>query len=319
VAFESRDGVLARSSLQLIRRLRGAGVRTPEDVATLFGLHALAAIGRLPHLPGPGFSGGRDLDALDAFEGLADALRARADSGVRTLLVTSARPEEGKSTTAAHLATVLARRGHGVVLVDADLRWSSLRTTGAAGLSSGLSGLLLNRLQDPQAALVPMGDRKLRFLPAGSLPSHPHQLLSQPRLPEIIDSLRAKAACVILDSPSLLEADDAGLLAPHVDGVLLVVQAGRTRAHDVNSALRVLSRAGKRPLGVVLNRADRSAARARQTAPHARTSRTSLARSPGPPAPLPSHDLDDADRLRRRLEALHNLRLVRPDEDTAEP
>ena len=233
--------------------LRGHKLSTPEDVQRRHSLKTLGAIRRFQQAPGTAFPTDDFPDALQAYRGLAASLHGSGGRELRAILVTSAGPEEGKSTTAANLATVLAQLGNKVVLVDADLRWSSLRSTNASATSLGLSGLLLNYLHSPQLAVVRTNEHNLFLLPAGVLPPNPQELLALPRLRDIIASLREMADYVIFDSPPVLEAEDARLLAANVDATLLVMHAGKTRSRAVNSALRVLSEADARPLGAVLN------------------------------------------------------------------
>ena len=241
----------------LALELRGHRLRTPDDVQRWHDLETLGAIARFEQMPGSAFPKDDHPEALQAYKTLAASLRARGGHELRTVLVTSAEPEEGKSTTAANLATVLAQSGSKVVLVDADLRWSSLRSTNAGASSLGLSGLLLNYLHSPQLAVVRTNEPNLFLLPAGVLPPNPHELLALPKLGDVIASLRTMADYVIFDSPPVLEAEDATLLARNVDATLLVTHAGKTRSQAVNKALRVLMEVDTRPLGAVLNRVKR--------------------------------------------------------------
>ncbi len=233
--------------------LRGHRLRTPDDVERRVDLETLGAIGRFRQSPGSALPTDEYPEALQAYQELATSLKARGGPEVRTVLVTSAGPEEGKSTTAANLATVLAEMGHKVILVDGDLRWSSLRSTNASASSLGLSGLLLNYLHTPQLAVVRTNERNLFLLPAGILPPNPQELLALPRLGDIIASLREMADYVIFDSPPILEAEDTKLLARNADATLLVMNAGRTRSREVNKALGMLMEVDALPLGAVLN------------------------------------------------------------------
>src|SRR5690606_9866638 len=123
-----------------------------------------------------------------------------------------------------------------VLLVDADLRWSSLRSAGGDVNSVGLTGLLLDYTRAPHAATIRTEDANLLLLPAGALPPRPEELLTLPRLADIMASLRRMADYVILDTPSVLEAGDACLLARHADAALVVIRAGKTRSRTVNRA-----------------------------------------------------------------------------------
>jgi capsular exopolysaccharide synthesis family protein len=237
----------------LALEMHGSRLRTADDVSRNFDLRTLGSIGRFKQAEGSAMPSPEYPEALHAYQNLASSLRASGGGALRTLLVTSAGAEEGKSTTAANLATVLAERGEKVILVDADLRWSSLRSTNASAASLGLSGLLMNYLHTPQLALVRTNAANLSLLPAGLLPPKPAELLASPRLVEVIAALRGFADYVIIDSPPVLEADDARLLAANVDATLLVMHAGKSRSRDVDKALRILTNVDARTLGAVLN------------------------------------------------------------------
>jgi Mrp family chromosome partitioning ATPase len=156
----------------------------------------------------------------------------------------------------------VAKAGDSVVLVDADLRWSSLRSSSTSAASLGLSGLLLNYLHSPQMAVVRTEEPNLYLLPAGDLPSQPDALLSSPRLRDIVVSLREMVDYVVIDAPPVLEAADAALLAAAAGAVMLVVRQDRTRLKALDEAITALYRAGVSPIGAVLNHALHSTAAA---------------------------------------------------------
>ena len=247
-------GLLPAAVAGLSIDLRGHRLSTAAEIERWLDLETMGVVGRFDQTPGSAFPREDHPEALQAYKELAATLRASGGHDLRTVLVTSAGPEEGKSTTAANLATVLAQTGSKVVLVDADLRWSSLRSTNANASSLGLSGLLLNYLQTPQLAVVRTNEHNLYLLPAGALPPNPQELLALPRLADIVASLREMADYVVFDSPPLLEAEDARLLAQNVDATLLVALAGKTRSRAVNRALRMFDDVAAQPIGVVLNR-----------------------------------------------------------------
>ena len=273
----------------LALEMRGSRLKSPEDIERRFDLQTLGSIGRFKQAEGSAMPSEDYPEQLQAYQKLASSLRAQGGRELRTVLVTSAGPEEGKSTTAANLATVLAERGEKVVLVDADLRWSSLRSTNTNAASLGLSGLLMNYLHTPQLGLVRTNAPNLYLLPAGLLPPKPHELLALPRLGEVFAALRGIAEYVIIDSPPVLEADDAKLLACNADATLLVMHAGKSRSRDVNKAIRILTNADARPLGAVLNSiktpAPRTAPKAVPEAAPASPAITPVYAAPQPPAP----------------------------------
>ncbi|HEY7065768.1 MAG TPA: CpsD/CapB family tyrosine-protein kinase [Chloroflexota bacterium] len=174
------------------------------------------------------------------------------DTDLRTLLVTSAGPNEGKSTTLANLAVVMAEAGKRVLAVDCDLRRSSLHTLFDLENTRGFTSLFLDEGVDPppiQDTAVP----NLRVLTSGPPPPNPSQVLGSPKMARVLETLRAAADVVLFDAPPVLAATDATLLATQVDGVLLVVDAGATRRDLARRARAQLEKVNARLLGVVLN------------------------------------------------------------------
>jgi capsular exopolysaccharide synthesis family protein len=168
--------------------------------------------------------------------------------------VTSALAEEGKSTTAANLATSLARQGKRVVLVDANLRWPSLQHAGD-DTAPGFSELLINPALVPQHALRRTSERGLYLLPSGATPSGSDTVMRSSRLYVILTALKGVADLVILDAPPILEGVEASLLAKASDATLIVVDAQKSRRRSLSRALKLLTKAGILPAGALLNRA----------------------------------------------------------------
>ena len=231
-------------------------VKDPEDLEPL-GLTSLGEISK--------FGRGRQEDGLvvsdfnsrpaEAYRQLRTNIRfAGISAGLKTLVITSAHPGEGKSTTAANLAAVLAQAGDRVILVDADLRRSSLRKTFEGPASFGLTGLLYNDLNDPSVALVSTRWKNLRILPAGALPPNPSELLTSKRMVRVMEGLKNMADYVIFDTPPVLAVTDATVLAARTDGTIFVAEAGKTRSSALRESTRLLEQANARIAGVVLNR-----------------------------------------------------------------
>ena len=184
------------------------------------------------------------------------ALRTRvshADQGgaVEVVLVTSPGRGEGKSLTAANLALTMAQDFQArVCIVDADLRHSRIHSLFGVSETPGLSDVLEGRaaLGD---ALIGLEDQQITMLPAGQTPTHPAELLGSTAMRRTIETLRSQFDRVIIDAPSVGPLADVGILAPLVDGVLLVVQAGVTTKPAIQEAVTTIG-AGKF-LGVVLN------------------------------------------------------------------
>ena len=175
------------------------------------------------------------------------------DQPLATLLVTSAVPEEGKSTTLANLAVTLAQGGRSTIVVDCDLRRPRQHEIFGVPAQPGLSDLVLAREGEP--ALAETGVENLWLLPAGTLPPNPADLLSSRRLEAVIEQLKARADYVLFDAPPVIAVTDAALLASKLDGVLLVMSAGQTRRDHAQRAKDLLEKIHVRLVGAVLTNA----------------------------------------------------------------
>ena len=233
-------------------------VKSPDDIAESLKLSVLGVIARIT---------GRDLAeklvaARHPRSSHAEAYRllrtniqvADVDHPVKTVLVTSPNPLEGKSVTAANLAVVMAQAGLRTVLVDADMRRPTqhrlFRLTNDLGLTNGL--VQTDPALDGYVRTTDV--ENLRVLTTGQLPPNPAELLGSKRMQKLVAALKDQADMIIFDTPPCLPLADAAILARQVDGVVLVADAGKTRRDAVSKAKEAMERAGGRILGVVLNR-----------------------------------------------------------------
>ncbi|MBI1801212.1 MAG: CpsD/CapB family tyrosine-protein kinase [Chloroflexi bacterium] len=175
------------------------------------------------------------------------------DKKLRTLVVTSPSPEEGKSTTLANLAVTMAQSGKQVILVDCDLRKPSQHLVFGARNDRGLTSLMIPDAPLDKPPLQPTAQEGLMLLTAGPLPPNPSEMLGSKRMDEIIAVLSERADIVIFDAPPILAVTDAAVLATRVDGVLLVINAGRTKRDHMQRAHALLSKVNARLIGAVLN------------------------------------------------------------------
>ena len=177
------------------------------------------------------------------------------DEPIRTLVVTSPEPEEGKSTVLANLAVTLAQGGKRVILVDCDLRRPTQHTLFGLDNTTGLMTMMLDEAaqSDPPLHETPVDG--LQVLPAGPLPPNPAELLGSRRMKETMTTLLEQADMLLFDAPPVLAVTDALVLAVQTDGVLLVVKAGSTRREHVQRAKERLERVNSRIVGAVLNNA----------------------------------------------------------------
>jgi len=172
------------------------------------------------------------------------------DDPIRTLVVTSAAPDEGKSTTVANLAVTMAQGGKRTILVDCDLRRPTLHDLFNLPAEPGLTNLLLE--DGDQQLLLETEVEGLQLLTSGPLPPNPADLLGSVKIDQIIADLVSKADIVLFDAPPVIAVTDATVLGSKVDGVLLVVSAGKTRREHAARAKELLERANVRVIGAAL-------------------------------------------------------------------
>ncbi len=233
-------------------------IKTPEDVQSATHLATLGAIARIE-----GETASEKLVTVsqpkspnaEAYRILrTNLLFSAVDNPPRTLLVTSASPGEGKSTTLANLGVVMAQQGQRVVLIDSDLRRPTLHRLFQAPNATGLTSALLHEHPSAAPFLQATNVENLSLLTTGPLPPNPAELLGSARFGELLRELQTHADVILLDSPPALAVTDAPVLARQVDGVLLVVDAGATRRQWAANAQETLSKVGAKVLGVALNR-----------------------------------------------------------------
>ena len=250
-------GLLVGLRLAFLLERSDTKVRTPEDIERASGLKALGVI---PHMAA------KENDELfmachsDPRSAAAEAYRALRTSlllstsgnGSTVLLVTSAVDGEGKTMTATNIASAMAQDHKRVLLIDADLRRSSIHRAFGFGNETGLCTYLTNGLGATEAVQESKFPG-LSVVPAGGAPENPSELLGSPRLGEFLDWARKNFDVIVLDSSPLLSVTDASVLAPKVDGVLQVIRADRTPKEAAAHGRELLDNAKANVLGAVLN------------------------------------------------------------------
>lgn len=174
------------------------------------------------------------------------------DKPLRSMVVTSAAPEEGKSTTLANLAVAIAQAGKRVILVDCDLRRPSLHQLFHARATPGFTDMMRD---DALMSNPPVQDttvQNLRLLTSGTIPPNPAELVASRRMSEVIAALQKQADMVLFDAPPVIAVTDAAVLASKVDGVLLVVSAGKTKRDHAKKAKALLDKVNAHVIGTVL-------------------------------------------------------------------
>ena len=233
-------------------------VKTPDELQQLVNLPALGIIARIP---GEEISE-RLVAARQPRSPISEAYRtlrtnlefSAVDSGLHTLVITSSNPMEGKSTTAANLSIVMAQAGKQVILVDADMRRPMVHTLFGSSNNYGLTTAIMQGNPSPMEYVQETDVPNLRIMTTGPIPPNPAEILGSQRTREVIDHLKEEADLVIFDSPPVLAVTDAAVLSTVVDGVLLVVEVGRTRRDVIYRSTDALRRVGAHLLGAALNR-----------------------------------------------------------------
>ncbi len=175
------------------------------------------------------------------------------DKPLRTLVVTSPSAGEGKSTTIANLAVTYAQSGRRTILVDCDLRRPNLHEVFGLDASPGLTNLVMEEISD--LPLQQTAVENLWLLSSGAKPPNPADMLGASRMDQIIELLAERADIVLFDAPPVTVAADATILGAKVDGVLLVIQAGKTRRDRSERARELLEKARIRIVGATLTNA----------------------------------------------------------------
>lgn len=190
---------------------------------------------------------------------------------VQTVLVTSAAPSEGKSTTAANLALTMAQAKRRTLLIDADIRRPKLHQLFDRPLEPGLIQVLFHGESTPEVFQTPL-DENLYVMPAGgllatqergehaTLVEEPSEMLGSKRMRDVLETLRGQFDIIIIDSPPVLAATDAVLLSTQADATMLVASAGSTKEGDLDHSLERLGDVGAQVIGILLNQFDISMA-----------------------------------------------------------
>lgn len=175
------------------------------------------------------------------------------NKSLRSLMVTSAEPGEGKSTIAANVAIVFASQGQKVLLIDADMRNPNLNKIFRVPNHRGLSTLLKNEELTLQAVSYSTPQKNLSLLTSGALPVNPSELLASSRMERLIEILKAEFDLLIFDLPPIIAVTDAQVLANKTDGTIFVVRRGVAEKKNLLKAKLLLEHAHANVIGIVFN------------------------------------------------------------------
>jgi capsular exopolysaccharide synthesis family protein len=243
--------LLLGCSLAFALNYLDTSTKTPAEVEELLGLPVMTVV---PLSRSHSLAKRPDnTPLLASYEMLTSMLEGLDGVSKSTVLVASAEPEMGRSTTAANLAITLAQSGSRVILVDADMRKPSLHQQFGASIKPGLCNVLTG-LVSVEDAVVPTKIEGLLFMPAGPAPSSPIRLLRSPEMGKFVQQISALADFVVFDSPAGATFADASVLAAYVKHVVIAHAAGKTSQGAESEFRGKLSIVGADIIGVVLNK-----------------------------------------------------------------
>ncbi|MCA9875337.1 MAG: polysaccharide biosynthesis tyrosine autokinase [Anaerolineales bacterium] len=250
-------GMVALGLIFLIEYLDDS-IKSPDQIMEDTGLTTLGAIANIKSdsLPQTLVTQLTPRDPIsEAYRVIRTNLSFSAvDEGLRSVLVTSSSPGEGKSTTTANLAVVMAQAGKRTILVDSDLRrpvqHKIFETPNNFGLTTAVLDSESSVIQHVQETKIPF----LRIMTSGPIPPNPAELLSSQRMNQLVQELQSEADIVIFDTPPVLTVADASILSALVTGCLVVVDTGKTKRNTFIGAIERLQRTGGNIFGAVLNK-----------------------------------------------------------------
>jgi polysaccharide biosynthesis transport protein len=273
--FATVLGIISAVGLAFLLENMDNTVRTPEQAQALSGLPSLGMI-PLGSKSGSHGAAGKRLALTASREVVEIVTQARPQSQMaesyralrtslllsnlgappKVIMVTSARPQEGKTTTSINTAIVLAQKGVRVLLVDADLRRPSIHKTLGMGPRSGLSNVLTGSATLQQTIATSPILPNLFIMPAGTPPPNPAELLASSNMRDLLAELRERYDHIVIDTPPTLSVTDAVVLSPRADATILVIRSGQTTKQALRRARDILMQVNAHVAGVLLNAVD---------------------------------------------------------------
>jgi exopolysaccharide transport family protein len=275
LSFATILGIISGVGLAFLLENMDNTVRTPEQAQLISGLPSLGMIPLGSKSARLG-AGGKRLALTPSKEVVETVTQIRPQSQMaesyralrtslllsnlgappKVIMVTSARPQEGKTTTSINTAIVLAQKGVRVLLVDADLRRPSVHKTLGMGPRSGLSNVLTGSATLQQTITTSPILPNLFIMPAGTPPPNPAELLASSNMRDLIMELRQQFDHIVIDTPPTLSVTDAVVLSPRADAAILVIRSGQTTKQALRRARDILTQVNAHVAGVLLNAVD---------------------------------------------------------------
>ncbi|MGC4030174.1 MAG: polysaccharide biosynthesis tyrosine autokinase [Tepidisphaeraceae bacterium] len=251
-------GLMAGVGLAMLRDLMDQRLRSASEITALLDLPILGVV---PHMLGKlkGLEPGRIVElqprstVAEAYRTIRTAVTFGAGESVKTLLVTSPMPGDGKSTCASNLALAFAQSGRRTLLIDADCRRPSQdRVHSVTDISAGLSDVLQGKAALQEVIRETTADM-LDLLPCGTIPHNPAELLDSQTLLDILGQVSSQYDQIVIDSPPVVPVTDARILGASVDAVVLVLRAERSTRRLAEHARDSMNAVGANMIGVIVN------------------------------------------------------------------
>ncbi len=257
-------GAIAGVGLALARSAMDTGIKSPgqlREAAQAPNLGTIAYDSKVPKRP---LTVHEDTQSprAEAFRQLRTNLQyVDVDNPCKVIVVTSAMPEEGKTTSVCNLAIAMAANESRVLVVEADLRRPTLADLLGLERSAGLTDILAGRMRSEQV-IQPWAGGRFDVLASGPLPPNPSELLGSRQMAGLLDEMRDRYDVVLVDSPPLLPVTDAAAMAPYTDGVILVCRFTKTTREQVRRGVAALAAVSVPLLGTIFTMVPRSGPRA---------------------------------------------------------
>lgn len=181
---------------------------------------------------------------------------AMVDRDLKTISVTSATPDAGKTTVSANLAVTFASQEKKVLLVDADMRKPTVHKVFGVKNTNGLTSLLTHQSSKVEEYVIGTPNDNLFIMPSGPIPPNPAELLGTNRMSEIINEMKQYFDLIIFDTPPTLAVTDSQVITTKVDGTIVVMRYGFVKKEQAIKTKELLEKVDAKILGAVLNRAE---------------------------------------------------------------